>query len=160
MKFDKPIQDYYNPETAICYGCGPNNPKGLHIKTHWDGEEGVCRFTPWPEHTAFPEVVYGGLIASLIDCHSIGTAISAFYAAESRLPDTKPEITCVTGRLDVSYLKPTPTETELVLRARVAEINERKAIIHCSLYAGEVETARGELVAVRVMSRAGAGHLR
>ena len=160
MKFEKPIQDYYNPDFAICYGCGPNNPKGLHLKTYWTGEEGICHFMPWPEHHGFPEVVYGGLIASLIDCHSIGTAICAFYQKEGRLPDTEPEITCVTGRLDVSYLKPTPMDQELVLRARPVEVGERKAVIHCSMFAGETETARAEVVAVRVKSRAGIGHVR
>ena len=105
---DKPIQDYYNPEAAICYGCGVNNPHGLHIQTYWDGEEGISHFLPRPEHTAFPNYVYGGLLASLIDCHSVGTAIAAMYDAAGRAPGTEPEITCVTGNLNISFLKPTP----------------------------------------------------
>jgi len=155
MKFEKPIQDYYNAETAICYGCGRNNPDGLHIKTYWDGSEGVCHFAPRAEHTAFPGFVYGGLLASLIDCHSIGTAIAAMYDAAGYMPDdeNRPAITCVTGNLNVTYLKPTPMDTELVLRARATEISERKALVLCSLYAGEVECVRGETVAVRVKSR-------
>lgn len=159
MKLEKPIQDYYDPKIAICYGCGPHNPKGLGIKTYWDGEAGTCRFTPWAEHTAFPGVAYGGLIASLIDCHSIGTAIAAFYEQEGRHPETQPMITCVTGRLDISYLKPTPMDTELVLRATISEIGERKAIVHCAVHAGDIQTAQAEVIAVRVKSREGAGHL-
>ncbi|MFW5691932.1 MAG: PaaI family thioesterase [Chloroflexota bacterium] len=153
MKFDKPIQDYYPEETAICYGCGRMNPDGLHIKTHWDGETGICTFTPWDAHTAFPGFVYGGLLASLIDCHSIGTAIAAMYDQEGRQPGTAPEITCVTGNLNVTYLKPTPHGVDLTLRARVKEMTERKALVICSLYAGDEETVRGELLAVRVPSR-------
>ena len=87
------------------------------MRTFWDGTEGVCRFTPAVHHTAFPGVVYGGLLASLIDCHSIGTAVAAMYDAEGRAPDTAPEITCVTASLQVDYLKPTPTDVVLELRA-------------------------------------------
>ncbi len=153
----EPIQNFYPDDVAICYGCGRNNAHGLHIQTHWDGEEGVARFTPKPYHTAFPGYVYGGLLASLIDCHSVGTAIAATYDAEGRAPNTEPEITYVTGNLNVSYLKPTPIGVELVLRSRVKALHERKAIITTSLYADGVETVRGETVAVRVPSRARIG---
>ena len=150
---ERPIQDYYPDESAVCYGCGRNNPHGLHIQTHWDGEEGVCHFMPKPHHTAFPGFVYGGLVASLIDCHSMGTAIAAAYQAAGRDPDTEPEITYVTGSLNVRYLKPTPTGVELVLRSRVTEMHERKATVVTSVYAAGVEYAAGEVVAVRVPSR-------
>ncbi|RMG78853.1 MAG: PaaI family thioesterase [Chloroflexi bacterium] len=153
----EPIQNFYPDDVAICYGCGRNNEHGLHIQTHWDGEEGIARFIPKPYHTAFPGYVYGGLLASLIDCHSIGTAIAATYEAEGRAPNTEPEITYVTGNLNVSYLKPTPIGVELVLRSRVKALHERKAIITTSLYADGVETVRGETVAVRVPSRATMG---
>ena len=151
---EQPIQDSYADEIAICYGCGRHNAHGLHIQTYWDGEEGVCHFTPQAHHTAFPGVVYGGLLASLVDCHSIGTAIAAMYTAEGRAPGSDPEITCVTANLNVSYLKPTPMGATLVLRARVKEISGRKAVISCTVYADDVETVRAEVVAVRVPSRA------
>lgn len=157
---EKAIQDYFADEIAICYGCGRNNPHGLHIRTLWNGEEGIFRFKPQPYHTAFPGVVYGGLIASLIDCHIIGTAIGAAYKAEGRSPGTAPEIMFVTGNLNVSYLKVTPTDAELVLRARVKELHTRKAIVTCSLYAKDEECARGEVVAVQAPSHLnlGRGH--
>jgi acyl-coenzyme A thioesterase PaaI-like protein len=150
---EKPIQDYYSDETAVCYGCGRNNPDGLHIQTRWDGREGVCRFTPEPQHTAFPGFVYGGLVASLIDCHSMGTAIAAAYEAAGRAPGTEPEITYVTGSLSVRYLKPTPVGVELVLRSRVTEMLEKKATVVTSVSADGVECVSGEVVAVRVASR-------
>jgi len=151
----KAIQDFYRDDIAVCYGCGKNNPHGYHIRTLWDGSEGVFRFMPQPFHTAFPGVVYGGLIASLIDCHSIGTAVAAAYQAENREPDTEPEITYVTGNLNVTYLKPTPMGVELLLRAKVKEMGERKTIVTCSLYADDLECARGEVVAVRASRRLG-----
>jgi len=154
---DKPIQDFYPDEIAICYGCGRHNVDGLHIQTFWNGEEGVAHFMPRPHHTAFPGIVYGGLLASLVDCHSIGTAIAATYQADGRAPDTEPEVTYVTGNLNVTYLQPTPMGIELTLRARIKELHPRKAIVTCSIYAGDKETVRAELVAVRVKSRATMG---
>ena len=149
----KPIQHFYNPEAAICYGCGVNNEAGLHIQTFWDGEVGHCTFMPRPEHTAFPGYVYGGLIASLIDCHSIGTAIAAMYDAAGREPGTGPEITCVTGNLNVSYRKPTPTGVELKVEARIKDLSEKKAVVTSELIADGEVCAVGEVVAVRVPSR-------
>ena len=151
----KAIQDYYPDDVAICYGCGRNNPQGLHLKTHWDGNEGILRFRPKSYHTAFSGVVYGGLIASLVDCHCTGTAAAAAYQKEGREPGTLPEITFVTGNLNVSYLKPTPIDAEIILRARPKELASKKAIIVCSVYANERECARGEVVAVRVAARKG-----
>jgi acyl-coenzyme A thioesterase PaaI-like protein len=98
-------------------------------------------------------VVYGGILASLIDCHSIGTAIAAMHDAEGRAYGSEPEITCVTGQLNVTYLKPAPIGVELVIRAHVKELTARKAVIISSIYAGETECARGEVVAVRVSAR-------
>jgi acyl-coenzyme A thioesterase PaaI-like protein len=149
----KPIQDYYNPDAAICYGCGRNNENGLHIQTFWDGEIGHASFMPRPEHTAFPGYVYGGLIASLVDCHSMGTAISAWYAAEGREPGTAPEITCVTGNLNVSYKKPTPIGVELKLEARIKALTEKKAVVLVDVMVDGEICAVGETVAVRVSSR-------
>lgn len=143
------IQDYYAKEVAVCYGCGRTNPEGLHIKTYWDGSEGLCRFKPQPHHTAYPGFVYGGLIASLIDCHCTGTATAAAYEAEGREPGTDPPIRFVTGTLTVRYVRPTPIEDELILRARVKELGEKKAVVTCSLFAGHEECAQGEVIVVR-----------
>lgn len=151
---DKPIQDFYPDNTAICFGCGRHNEHGLHVQTFWNGEEGVARFTPKPYHTAFPGIVYGGILASIIDCHSIGTAIAAMYEAEGRTPDSEPEITCVTGNLNVTYLQPTPVGVELLLRSRIKELTPKKAIVTVSVFVGEKESVKAEIVAVRIKSRA------
>ncbi len=147
---DKPIQDFYPDAAAVCLGCGRNNAQGLHIQTFWDGEEGVAHFTPQPYHTGYPGLVYGGLLASLIDCHSIGTATAATYQAENRPPGSDPQITYVTGTLTVTYLQPTPIDAVLTLRSRVTQLTPRKAIVATSLYAGDTEVVRGEVVAVRL----------
>jgi acyl-coenzyme A thioesterase PaaI-like protein len=146
----KAFQDYYPDNVAQCYGCGSQNPHGHQIKTHWEGEESVTRFTPEPYHTAIPGYAYGGLIASLIDCHSTGTAAAAMYRAEGREMDTQPPFRFVTGSLHVDYLKPTPIDGALELRGRVKEIRGRKVIVECTVFAQGVATARGEVVAVQM----------
>ena len=68
------FQDFYPDDAGRCYGCGRLNEQGHRIRTVWDGEETLTRFTPKPFHTAVPGVVYGGLLASLVDCHGTGSA--------------------------------------------------------------------------------------
>lgn len=80
----KAVQDFYPDDFAHCYGCGRLNAQGLQVKTRWDGDETVARFTPRPFHVAVPGFVYGGLVASLIDCHAIGTAAAAALRAAGR----------------------------------------------------------------------------
>lgn len=143
------IQDHLDGNH--CYGCGKENPLGHQIKSHWDGEVSVCRYTPKPEHCAGPtNVVYGGLIASLIDCHSVGTALAHFYNKEGRDVGELPPLWCVTGRLTVNYLRPTPMGEEIELRAHVVESGERKAVVATTVTAGGLVTAEGETIAVRV----------
>jgi acyl-coenzyme A thioesterase PaaI-like protein len=146
----KPFQDYYSDATSYCYGCGRLNEQGLQIKSYWDGDEAVCDFQPRPYHTAIPGYVYGGLIASLIDCHSTGTAAAAAYRAEGRTMDSEPPLRYVTASLHVDYLRPTPIDATLTLRARVQEIKGRKTTVHCSLYAKGDECARGQVTVVQM----------
>lgn len=147
---EKAFQDYYPENVAHCYGCGRLNEYGHQIKTFWDGDETVTRFTPQPYHTAIPGYVYGGLLASLIDCHCTGTAAAAMYRAEGRAMDTEPAFRFVTASLHVDYLKPTPLGIELVVRGRVKEIRGRKVVVEAAIYAGEILTVRGEVVAAQM----------
>jgi acyl-coenzyme A thioesterase PaaI-like protein len=147
---EQAFQDHYPEWAAQCYGCGRLNEHGLQIKSHWDGDESVCTFTPRPYHTAIPGYVYGGLIASLIDCHSTGTAAAAAYRAEGRPMDTEPAKRFVTGSLHVDYLKPTPIDGPLELRSQVKEIKGRKVVVTTTLSAGGQVCAQGEVVAVQV----------
>ena len=144
------FQDFYPDNVAHCYGCGRLNAQGHQIRTIWDGDETVTRYTPRPEHTAIPGFVYGGLLASLIDCHCTGTAAAAMYRAENREMDSEPAFRFVTGSLHVDYLKPTPLGPELEIRGKVTEIRGRKVIVEATVYADGVATARGEVVAVQM----------
>ncbi len=146
----KAVQDFYPDDFAHCYGCGRLNPHGLQIKTRWDGEETVTRFTPRPEHVAVPGFVYGGLIASLVDFHAMGTAAAAALRAAGREVGDGPAPRFVTGSLKVDFLKPTPLGPELEIRARAVEVRERKVVVHATVSAGGTVTATGEIVAVRM----------
>jgi acyl-coenzyme A thioesterase PaaI-like protein len=142
------IQDHYPDDVAHCYGCGRLNDEGLHIRTYWDGDETVCRLRPRPHHTAVPGYVYGGLIASLIDCHGTGSAAAAAYRAQGREPGTDPPLRYLTASLQVSYVAPTPLGVELEARGVIVEVKERKVIVDVTVRAGEVQTALGRVIAV------------
>lgn len=134
-----------------CWGCGKDNPKGLQIKSYWEGEEAVCTFHPRPEHMAGPtHVLNGGIIATVLDCHTVCTAMAALYRAEGREIGEGPIIWCATARLDVTYLRPTPIDRPVHLRARVEEIAGRKVRLSCTLYSEGLECARADVLAVRV----------
>jgi len=147
---EKAFQDYYPEQMSHCYGCGRMNEQGLQIKSYWDGEESVCIFRPRPYHIAMPGYVYGGLLASLIDCHGTGTASAAAYRAENRAMDTEPPLRFVTASLHVDYLRPTPLDADLELRGKVKEIKGRKVVVSITLSARNEICARGEVVAVKV----------
>ncbi|MFW9779552.1 MAG: PaaI family thioesterase [Candidatus Heimdallarchaeota archaeon] len=148
----KAIQDYYPDDFAKCYGCGYLNEKGLKIKSYWDNktESSVCSFDPAPYHTAIPGFVYGGLIASLIDCHGTGTAAAAGYKHEQRKLGTDPPIRYVTASLQVDYLKPTPIDTRLELRAEVKEVKGRRITVDVVLSANGEICAKGTVICVRI----------
>jgi len=147
---DKAFQDYYPDELSHCFGCGRLNPHGHQIKSYWDGEESVAHFTPEPYHTAVPGYVYGGLIASLIDCHGTGTAAAAAYREAGRELGSEPPLRFLTASLKVDYLRPTPLGPVLELRGRVKEVKERKVVTDIRVLVDGVECARGEVVAVKV----------
>lgn len=147
---EKAFQDYYPDQMSYCFGCGRLNENGYKIKSYWQGEESICVFTPQPYHIAVPGYVYGGLIASLIDCHGTGTAAAAAYRSEGRAMDSDPPLRFVTGSLRVDYLKPTPLGVPLELRGKVSELKGRKVVVDIELFAQGVMCVRGQVVAVQI----------
>ena len=140
------FQDQYPDDYAHCFGCGRLNPQGLHLKSHWEGEESVCRHTPDGKYTGgYPGYLYGGLIASLIDCHSAGTAAAA-KVREAGQPISR----FVTASLKVDYHAPTPVNVELEIRGRVLEIKGRKVIVEAKVIAAGKICATGTVVLVQL----------
>jgi acyl-coenzyme A thioesterase PaaI-like protein len=159
MNMDSHDQPAFQDDLAAigfehCWGCGAANPHGLHIKSYWSpdaADEAICVWQPQPYHIAAPGIVSGGIIATLIDCHSAATACAGAYRAENRRITSEPLLPYLTAALQVSYLRPTPTDGPVNLRARVSQTSGRKTTVTCSLYSADgVECARGEVIAVRV----------
>lgn len=147
---DKAFQDFYSDQMSYCYGCGRLNEHGLQIKSYWDGDETICTYLPKPFHIAIPGYVYGGLIASLIDCHSTGTAAAAAYRVEGRPMDSEPPLRFLTASLHVEYLRPTPLGVPLEVRGRIKQVKGRKVVVSSTLSANGEVCARGEVIAVQV----------
>lgn len=146
----KAIQDYYLDEFAHCYGCGALNQDGLKIKSYWDGEESVCHYTPKPYYSGgVPGYAYGGLIASLIDCHAAATASAAKLREDGYSLGEKPLSRFVAASLKVDYLRPTPLATSLELRGRILEIKGRKVTVGVTLSADGEVCAKGEEILVQ-----------
>jgi acyl-coenzyme A thioesterase PaaI-like protein len=146
----KAIQDYYPEDLSYCYGCGRLNPHGNHLRSAWDGDETVAYFTPSEQHIAIPGFVYGGLLASLVDCHGTGSAALAAYKQAEREWDSLPAFRFVTGSLQVSYLKPTPLGVELEIRGKIVEIKGRKVTTEITISANGEITVKGQVIAVQV----------
>ena len=147
---EKAFQDCYEDAHSICFGCGRLNPKGLQIKSYWDGDESVCRFVPQPHQTAMAGYVYGGIIASVIDCHGTGTAAAAAYRAAARDMGTEPHLRYVTASLHVDYLRPTPIDAPMELRGKVREMRGRRIIVDVTLSSKGQTCATGEVIAVQI----------
>jgi len=143
---DKSLQETYAPNN-ICFGCGPANAKGLRIRSFAKGDEVVADWTPEPHHEAFPGMLNGGIIGSLLDCHSNWTA--AYYLMKQAGQDHPP--CTVTAEYSVKLLRPTPSNGPVHLTANVVESKEDRAVVEAKLIAGDkvCATCRGLFVAVK-----------
>lgn len=144
------IQDYYPDRVSHCYGCGRLNEYGLQIKSYWDKDAAVCTFDPQPYHISFPGTVYGGLVAALIECHSMAAAVAAVYQAEGREIGSEPLFGFLVASLRVDYVRRTPTGVPLKLHAAVPEHSGRKLLVRTDLSAGEEACAHGEALVIQV----------
>jgi len=140
------IQDLYPDDLAHCFGCGRNNPHGYRLKGYAEGPNLVAHFTPERHYVSIPGFVYGGLLASLADCHAMATATAADLAESSNRPAPR----YVTASLWVDYLKPTPLGVELEIRGRVKEQGARKKVIAVTISASGTITVRADVVAVHI----------
>lgn len=143
------IQDDYPDDFAWCYGCGRLNKEGLHIRTGWQDEKTVTYYSPKSEHKALPGFVYGGLIASLIDCHGTGSASLALHRKNGHEVGSGIEPPrFVTGSLKVDFMKPTPADTVLKAIGTITEIHPKKWKVETEVFADQQLCARGEVIAV------------
>jgi len=142
----KSLQETFAPGN-VCFGCGPANPDGLHIRSFVRGDEVVAEWKPEKKYEAFPGVLNGGIIGSLFDCHCNWTAAYHLMnkAGVSSVPCT------VTAEYSIKLLRPTPTNGEVHLAAHVVDSTDNRATVEGTLSAGGkvCATCRGVFVAVK-----------
>ena len=146
---EKAFQDYWDHND--CWGCGAHNEGGLRIKSRWSEEGAVCLWTPEAQYKAGPDgYLNGGIIGTLIDCHSICTAIADCYRLEDRGLDTGPLLWCVTASMNIDYKRPVPITRPVRLLANVKWREGRKITVKCELFSADDLCAVGEVLAVKV----------
>ncbi len=145
------FQDCYPERFSHCYGCGKSNPHGHHLKSYWNGEETIAKFTVRLEFSGgVPDNVFGGMVASLLDCHGTASAAAFAYRAAGReMGDDGAFMRFVTASLNVSFLRPTPIGVELVIKGQLRGIEGRKVRVSLSLSVGDQTCATGEMLAVQ-----------
>ena len=143
------FQDYMAATT--CFGCGPDNAKGLRIRSHWKGDVAVCDWQPEKYHEGWEALTCGGIISTLVDCHCIATSMATALENEGRLLGSEPHYIFATGSLNITFLKPSPIEDNLHLEAKVVKIkNEKKYTLKCDVYVNGDKTATAEVVTLLV----------
>lgn len=143
------IQDDYADDYSWCYGCGRLNKDGLQVRTGWNGDKTITYYLPREEHIAVPGFVYGGLLASVIDCHGTGSAALALHRKNGHEPgDGIEPPRFVTASLNVNFVKPTPHGIPLTVEGTVEEIHPKKFKVLAEVYAKGECVAKGEVVAV------------
>ena len=143
----RPFQDCVDWQ---CFGCGRLNEHGLQIKSHWEGDEIVCRWQPQPFHVGHPGRLLGGIIATAVICHSVWAATAVAHRRQGREIREPLDYAYGTKSLKLDLLKPTPIEGILTLRARVKEMEGDRATVSCSVFVNDEETARAETEHVRL----------
>jgi len=142
------FQDHM-PEN-VCFGCGSQNQDGLQIKSFLEGDISICKWQPIEKYHGWADLMNGGIMATLIDCHCMGTAMAHAYNSENRNLDSFPVYRYATGSLNIKYIKPTSVHHQVELKAKIIEVKGKKTVLSCELYSQGEITAIAEVVAIRV----------
>lgn len=134
----------------VCFGCGNDNHEGLKIKSFWEGNESICLWNSEEKYHGWSNLMNGGIIATIIDCHCMGTAMAHAYREEKRPLDSSPEYRYATGTLSVKYIAPTSNNREVELRAVVTEVKGKKTVLKCDFFSQGKKTAEANVIAIRV----------
>lgn len=133
-----------------CFGCGQNNPHGLQIRSYWQGDQAVCEWQPQAHHQGWSGITCGGIIATLVDCHCMATAMAHAIREEGRSLRSEPRYRFATGSLALRFEQPTPVDEVICLSARVMAVKGRKYELHCEVRVAGSLTAQAEVVAFLV----------
>jgi len=143
------FQDYLPGKS--CFGCGSDNTQGLKIRSYWDGDIAKCNWQPQQYHEGWANLTCGGVIATIIDCHCIATAMATAIRNENRELDSEPKYLFATGSMDIKYLKPSLVNQQMELRAQVTEIKfEKKYSLSCEVFVDNEKTVEASVIALLV----------
>lgn len=134
----------------ICFGCGSHNTQGLQIKSYWVDEVAHCEWQAQEKYQGWKGILNGGILATLIDCHCMCTAMAHAYRIEERSLDSKPLYRYATGTMQIRYLKPVPYKALIILKAHILAYKNRKSTLHCTLEANNTTCVEAEVIAIRV----------
>ncbi len=146
------IQDTYGERFQHCWGCGPKNEQGMHLKSYpgEDGETCICKITPSEQFTGgVPDNLFGGMIAMIFDCH--GTASAAWFAHKNKgleLSENTVIDRYITARLEIDFKKPTPMSKEITVISHAEEIGVRKVVVDMAMEVDGIVRARARMIAV------------
>ncbi len=148
MENPKYFQDYMPGN--ICFGCGRDNHLGLQISSYWKGEQSICQWSSEEKYQGWKGIMNGGILATLIDCHCMGTAAAAAYRNEERDLGSFPEYRYATGTLNIKYLRPTSNLVPVRLITDIIEVRGRKVVMHCKVESAGNITVEADVIAIRV----------
>jgi len=151
----KYFQDYMPGN--ICFGCGKDHPEGLRIKSYWEDDKAVCIWHSEPKYQGWKGLMHGGILAAIVDCHCMCSALAASYRAEKRAMDTHPQYRFATGTMTIKYTAPTSNDHPVKVVAEVVEIKGKKITLSFKCYSQNTVSAEGEVIAIRVFSSADSG---
>jgi acyl-coenzyme A thioesterase PaaI-like protein len=125
------IQESLYPELT-CFGCGPANPRGFHLRSYRDGDLTVAEFIPGPEHDNGFGFVNGGIISTVLDCH--GAAVVMWEAAQRGLSAASgTPVPFITAGFELRFLRPTPLDRTLRLTASPVSVDDAEMVVTSQL---------------------------
>ena len=134
----------------VCFGCGATNDKGLQIKSYWDGELARCKWRAEEKYHGWKQLLNGGIMATLVDCHCMCTAMAYAYRSEGRDLDSEPIYRYATGTMQLRYRKPVPMKSQIMLEASILSCKDRKTTLQCNLMVENELCLAAEVIAIRV----------
>lgn len=151
MNDQMPLQDRIHPDSRIrgCFGCGADNTHGMRIKSFLVGDEGVSTWKALEHHCSYPCFLNGGILCTIMDCHSAWTAFAVECRDNSRDMETELDLPVGwTRAMNVEFLKPIPIDSEIVLKANVIKKGRTSRTVACCALINDELCAKAEVTMV------------
>src|SRR5258708_13957648 len=119
----EPILSIQQPNSAMCFVCGLENPAGLRLVFYETSpDEVMAAYTPPQQFQGYPGVLHGGIVASLLD-EAGGRVVMIGNHRHFML----------TAKMEIKYRRPTPLGQALTVHGRLVKRRGRPALAHAAL---------------------------